>query len=157
MTTNMTQESLLAALNLHPHLSQVGLVPLAELAFTEAEQAFLQTHRPEQVLVVYGTLAPGRPNYHIMEPVGGQWRNGRIKGLLAQQGWGADLGYPGFKHTSLAEQTDIEVVVLFSEQLVAHWARLDAFEGEGYQRILTPFKLENGEVGVGFIYAVRET
>jgi gamma-glutamylcyclotransferase (GGCT)/AIG2-like uncharacterized protein YtfP len=152
----MTPEPLLAALNRHLHLSQLGLVPLAELAFTEAEQGFLQTHHPEHVLVVYGTLAPGRPNYHVIEPVSGQWRNGRIKGLLAPQGWGADLGYPGFKHTSLAEQTDIEVVVLFSEQLVAHWARLDAFEGDGYQRILTAFELENGEVGVGFIYALRE-
>jgi hypothetical protein len=32
---------------------------------------------------------------------------------------------------------------------------LDEFEGWGYKRILAMFELENGEAGVGYIYAIN--
>ena len=48
-------------------------------------------------LAVYGTLAPGRPNYHVLEPFGGKWADGVVEGDLLQEGWGAALGYPGFR------------------------------------------------------------
>jgi hypothetical protein len=50
----------------------------------------------------------------------------------------------------------IEAYILFSDELVDNWANLDAFEGAEYQRILAPFELENGKVGVGNIYAINE-
>lgn len=33
---------------------------------------------------------------------------------------------------------------------------LDEFEGSGYKRILAKFELNNGEVGVGNIYALND-
>lgn len=151
----MDQSGLIAALNQHPRLSRLGTMPLDELNFSEAERAFLRAHRPEHFLVVYGTLAPGRSNYAIIAPVRGTWQPGLIQGKLLQEGWAAELGYPGFVPAPEAEQTPIEVVVLFSAELGAHWPRLDAFEGPGYRRILTTFALATGEAGVGFIYALN--
>ena len=31
-------------------------------------------------LAVYGTLAPGRPNHHVLAPLGGEWADGLIEG-----------------------------------------------------------------------------
>jgi len=153
----MIPSPLLAALNAHPDLPRLGTVPLTDLSFSAAEQAFLTAHRPEHILLVYGTLAPGRPNYAVIEPVGGEWRPVTIRGELVAQGWGADLGYPGFRlPTTEAAGETIAAVGLFAEQLVAHWPRLDAFEGEGYHRILLPFELTDGTTGIGFIYALQE-
>jgi hypothetical protein len=67
------------------------------------------------------------------------------------------LGYYGFKHSSLDEQENIEAFILFSDELVNNWTYLDEFEGDGYRRILAKFELENGEVGVGNIYAINDT
>ena len=48
-------------------------------------------------LAVYGTLAPGQPNHHVVAPLGGEWTDGLIEGDLLPEGWGAALGYPGFR------------------------------------------------------------
>ena len=47
-----------------------------------------------QRLFVYGTLAPGRPNSHMLEAIGGAWRRASVRGTLHPEGWGATLGYP---------------------------------------------------------------
>jgi gamma-glutamylcyclotransferase (GGCT)/AIG2-like uncharacterized protein YtfP len=49
------------------------------------------THR----LFVYGTLAPGRPNEHVLADVPGEWEPATVTGTLFQEGWGAAVGYPG--------------------------------------------------------------
>ncbi len=51
----------------------------------------------DHTLAVYGTLAPGRPNHHVLAPLGGKWTDGLIEGELLPMGWGAALGYPGFR------------------------------------------------------------
>ena len=48
-----------------------------------------------QSLFVYGTLAPGRPNEHVLTALGGTWQPATVKGHLKPQGWGAEMGYPG--------------------------------------------------------------
>ena len=51
-----------------------------------------------RTLAVYGTLTPGRPNnHHVLAPLGGEWAGGLIEGDLLEAGWGAALGYPGFR------------------------------------------------------------
>ena len=72
------------------------------------------------------------------------------------EGWGAELAYFGFKHAHRDEQENIEAYILFSNELVDNWSYLDEFEGDGYKRILAKFELENGEVGVGNIYAIND-
>ena len=46
-------------------------------------------------LVVYGTLAPGRPNHSQLTGLDGRWSPGQLRGRLVDAGWGASLGYPG--------------------------------------------------------------
>ncbi len=87
-------------------------------------------------LAVYGTLAPGRPNHHVVAPLGGEWTDGLIEGDLLPVGWGADLGYPGFRPRVGGEA--VAVWVLVAPLLAGAWLELDRFEGEGYRRILVP-------------------
>ena len=87
-------------------------------------------------LAVYGTLAPGQPNYHVVEPLGGEWTDGLIEGDLLPLGWGADLGYPGFRPRVGGDA--IAVQVLTAPALASAWPDLDRFEGPGYWRILVP-------------------
>ena len=48
-----------------------------------------------QRLFVYGTLAPGRANAHVLAPVPGTWEPATVTGRLLPEGWGAAAGYPG--------------------------------------------------------------
>ena len=48
-----------------------------------------------QRLFVYGTLGSGGPNEHVLSAIGGTWEEASVNGYLKQQGWGAEMGYPG--------------------------------------------------------------
>jgi gamma-glutamylcyclotransferase (GGCT)/AIG2-like uncharacterized protein YtfP len=133
-----------------------GLVNLEDKDLTEAEKAFIKTYSPEKALIIYGTLAPGRPNHSVVEHIKGKWQQGIVRGKLEKEGWGAELGYYGFRHTGIEEQEEIKAYVLFSDELVANWPSLDEFEGDGYRRLLAKFELENGVTGIGNIYAINE-
>jgi gamma-glutamylcyclotransferase (GGCT)/AIG2-like uncharacterized protein YtfP len=104
------------------------------------------THR----LFVYGTLAPGRPNEHVLADVPGEWTPATARGTLLQEGWGAAVGYPGIildEHGG-----EVKGLLFSSDSLAEHWARLDEFEGEGYERVLTTVKLEDGTTVEVYIY-----
>ena len=87
-------------------------------------------------LAVYGTPAPGRPNHHLLAPLGGEWTDGTIEGDLIPLGWGAALGYPGFRPRAGGDA--VAVKVLTAPSLATAWPDLDRFEGPGYRRILVP-------------------
>lgn len=109
------------------------------------------THR----LFVYGTLAPGRPNEHVLAVVPGKWEPATVIGTLLQEGWGAAAGYPGIvlDERGLDERGgEVKGLLFSSESLAEHWARLDEFEGEGYERVLTTVKLEDGTAVDAYIY-----
>lgn len=101
-------------------------------------------------LFVYGTLAPGRPNAHVLASIPGAWEPASVRGTLLQEGWGAAAGYPGIVLDEHGEE--IQGLVFSSEDLSAHWSRLDAFEGEGYERVLVSAKLQDGTVVSAYIY-----
>jgi gamma-glutamylcyclotransferase (GGCT)/AIG2-like uncharacterized protein YtfP len=87
-------------------------------------------------LAVYGTLAPGRPNHHVVAPLGGEWTEGVIEGELHAVGWAATYGFPAF--IPRAGGPAVPVQVLTAAALPAAWPQLDDFEGPGYRRILVP-------------------
>ena len=92
----------------------------------------------------------GRPNEHLLADVPGEWQPATVTGTLFQEGWGAASGYPGIV---LDEHGDEVAGFLFSsENLAEHWIRLDKFEGEGYERVLTTVKLTNGSTVEAYIY-----
>ncbi len=106
-------------------------------------------------LAVYGTLAPGQPNHHIVAPLGGEWTDGLIEGDLLPVGWGAALGYPGFRPR--VGGAAVAVQVLTAPLLATAWPTLDRFEGPGYQRILVPVfstELSPGQAGERRLYTV---
>jgi gamma-glutamylcyclotransferase (GGCT)/AIG2-like uncharacterized protein YtfP len=104
-------------------------------------------------LFVYGTLGPGRPNEHVLKAIGGVWENATVRGKLRQEGWGAEMGYPGMDLNKNGEE--IEGFVFISENLSNHWEVLDDFEGEGYERVVTQAKLKDGSMVDAYIYILR--
>lgn len=103
------------------------------------------------VLFVYGTLAPGEENAHIMDGMVGEWRKASVRGMRHNKGWGVDKGHPGFIPD---ENGDIiNGLVFVSDELPAHWERLDKFEGKDYLRVSIRARLENGEIIKAQIYS----
>ncbi len=87
-------------------------------------------------LAVYGSLAPGRQNHHIVAALGGTWSDGVVEGDLVTYGWGAAIGFPA---VYLREGgPEVPVRVLASDALRRAWPELDAFEGVEYCRVLVP-------------------
>ena len=78
---------------------------------------------------------------------------GYVKGMLVDAGWGASLGYPALLLDP--EGPAIAVDVFESIDLPAHWARLDAFEGPGYQRVVTTVHTPTGDVEASIYVLVR--
>lgn len=105
-------------------------------------------------LFVYGTLAPGRPNAHVLADVPGTWEKATVRGRLIEQGWGAALGYPGIIPSESGDE--VHGFVFSSDELPAYWDRLDAFEGAGYVRVLVPARLDSGTVVDACIYALAD-
>ena len=103
-------------------------------------------------LFVYGTLAPGRSNAHVLAPIPGEWEPATVTGTLLPEGWGAAAGYPGI----VLDEHGAEVAgFLFSSDVLAeHWPRLDAFEGEGYERVLTTATRRDGTTVEAYVYAL---
>ncbi|MCP4185271.1 MAG: gamma-glutamylcyclotransferase [Hyphomicrobiales bacterium] len=92
-------------------------------------------------LATYGTLAPGRVNHDQLAGLNGVWRQGTVRGKLVEEGWGADLGYPGLLLDPSGEIVD--VFIFESLDLPHHWSHLDKLEGAGYLRVVTQVRVEN--------------
>ena len=104
-------------------------------------------------LATYGTLAPGRPNAHQLAGLDGCWTTGTVRGHLANQGWGSAMGYPGIVLDN--DAPEIEVHLFASRDLLVHWPRLDAFEGEGYRRAVAQVRTAEGMVAAS-IYVLSD-
>ncbi|MEO6550519.1 MAG: gamma-glutamylcyclotransferase [Ferruginibacter sp.] len=152
----MEINEIIECLNKMENIAHINFNNIEQAGLTAEEKVFIKKFQPEKVLIIYGTLAPGKPNHHLVEHIKGKWQHGIVRGKLMKEGWGTIIGYDGFVHTSLEEQEEIPAFILSSDELIANWPTLDEFEGDGYQRILAMFELNNGEIGVGYIYAVYE-
>ena len=107
-------------------------------------------------LFVYGTLAPGRPNEHVLAGVPGTWASATVHGKLVDGGWGAELGYPGIVPSQAGEFDEVVTGFVFSSsELQAHWHRLDEFEGSDYARVPIQATLEDGQVVNAQTYALK--
>ncbi|NKB33541.1 MAG: gamma-glutamylcyclotransferase [Pseudomonadales bacterium] len=105
-------------------------------------------------LFVYGTLAPGKPNEHVLAELDGSWEPATIRGTLHEAGWGAALGYPVIVLDDEGEL--IQGQIFRSSQLANYWDVIDTFEGVAYKRVLAEVKLDNGSKISAFVYVLNE-
>ena len=104
-------------------------------------------------LFVYGTLAPGKSNHHIMTPILGTWQQAAVKGVMDEAGFGLTGGYPALVTDDTAEL--VQGWLLSSNELDVHWERLDAFEGTAYQRERITATTQTGECVSAYVYALH--
>ncbi len=106
-----------------------------------------------QRLFVYGTLAPGQANEHLLDEIGGLWEHATVAGTLHPEGWGATMGYPAI---ILGEDDDeVEGLLFSSDKLSDHWSRLDEFEGEAYERVLAVARLKDNSTVDAYVYVLK--
>lgn len=67
-----------------------------------------------------------------------------MRGQLLQEGWGAELGYPGIVLNS--EGSTVDVLIFESSHLPDHWTKLDEFEGSGYRRTIMTVSTTEGDL-----------
>ncbi len=134
----------------HARLDDAGRRYIAQF-----ERVLDDTFHTAQTLIVYGTLAPGEINHHIIAGLSGTWSDGVVEGDLWPAGWGATLGFPALHWRPGGRE--VPVHVLRSRALPTAWDRLDRFEGDGYRRILVPTFRADRLSGVGNLYAIRQT
>lgn len=105
-------------------------------------------------LFVYGTLAPGHPNQHVLADVPGTWEPASIHGHLVHDGWGSALGYPALiLHVNTTEV--VSGMLLTSNALPEHWDRIDEFEGDGYLRATVNVTVADGTRRSAQAYLLR--
>ena len=104
-------------------------------------------------LFVYGTLAPGPVNAHVLALLSEAWMEAQISGSLNDAGWGAAHGCQGARLTDndidnmTADSHPTSVVngVLFeSNDLADFWQKLVDFEGIDYRSEVTTARLVTG-------------
>jgi gamma-glutamylcyclotransferase (GGCT)/AIG2-like uncharacterized protein YtfP len=137
-------EALLERINVARH----GAFPVDGAA--ELEASIESRFRASCRLAVYGSLAPGKDNHHLLAGLGGDWSDGRVEGELYASGWGARHGFPGLRW--IPGHPGVTVRVLTADGLPDHWPILDEFEGTEYRRILVPVLDNRGAPDVANLY-----
>jgi gamma-glutamylcyclotransferase (GGCT)/AIG2-like uncharacterized protein YtfP len=103
--------------------------------------------RPDERLIVYGTLMPGGQYHHLMADLAADWEKCTIRGRL-----GTYHGYPSFKWNPAGESHPAWLVT--SAGLPAKFRELDDFEGDVYLRRLIPAEAGSRLV-IAYIYEGR--
>ena len=109
---------------------------------------------PSTRLAVYGSLAPGEVNHHVIESVAGIWDDGFVRGKVQAKGWGSHMGFPGLTWLPNSDER-IPVQLFTSSELPAQWSRIDEFEGRDYVRILVPVEGVRDDPVVANLYQIR--
>jgi gamma-glutamylcyclotransferase (GGCT)/AIG2-like uncharacterized protein YtfP len=100
---------------------------------------------PAHRLAVYGTLAPGQANHHMIANIQGLWEDGFIVGKLHEID-----GLIAFRWKTPGDKVAIKL--LTSPDFPSHWQGLDRFEGPPYRRILVPIETYSGQLEIANIF-----
>jgi gamma-glutamylcyclotransferase (GGCT)/AIG2-like uncharacterized protein YtfP len=102
--------------------------------------------KPNDKLLLYGTLKTGKSNSSILDNYRNTSKNVSIWGFIEMEN---NLPYYTFSISS--SQNEIKAELIYNNELNTHFDKLDEFEGTTYRRIKVPFKNEN-EVEIGQVY-----
>jgi gamma-glutamylcyclotransferase (GGCT)/AIG2-like uncharacterized protein YtfP len=103
-----------------------------------------------QRLFVYGSLAPGESNAHMLQGLRGTWQPAYIHAEFIESAWGDAAGFPGIHLDANAPRVGGQIFT--SQDLAEHWSALDAFEGAEYRRVLTEAITDQGEQISAYVY-----
>jgi gamma-glutamylcyclotransferase (GGCT)/AIG2-like uncharacterized protein YtfP len=107
--------------------------------------------RPSRRLAVYGSLRPGRENFHLVADLRGKWQRGHVRGVLEPGGGEGNARWPKLSEHEGAPEVAVDV--LESDDLPARWVTLDEFESPAYQRQLIVVELAEGRLAVANLYS----
>lgn len=99
---------------------------------------------PDRQLVVYGTLAPGNVNHHIISDIQGYWEDCTVNGHVYEIN-----GLPLFVWEPRGPS--LKAQLFTSSVLPSRWKQIDEFEGYYYKRILIPVARNDG-IAIANIY-----
>lgn len=102
--------------------------------------------KPNDKLLLYGTLKTGKSNSSILDNYRNTSKNVSIWGFIEMEN---NLPYYTFSISS--SQNEIKAELIYNNELNTHFDKLDEFEGTTYRRIKVPYKNEN-EVEIGQVY-----
>lgn len=102
--------------------------------------------KPNDKLLLYGTLKTGKSNSSILDNYRNTSKNVSIWGFIEMEN---NLPYYTFSISN--SQNEIKAELIYNNELNTHFDKLDEFEGTTYRRIKVPFKNEN-EVEIGQVY-----
>jgi gamma-glutamylcyclotransferase (GGCT)/AIG2-like uncharacterized protein YtfP len=102
--------------------------------------------KPNDKLLLYGTLKTGKSNSSILDNYRNNTKNVSIWGFIEMEN---DLPYYTFSISS--SQNEVKAELIYNKELNNHFDKLDEFEGSTYRRIKVPFKDDN-KVEIGHVY-----
>lgn len=102
--------------------------------------------KPNDKLLLYGTLKTGKSNSSILDNYRNNVKYVSIWGFIEMEN---NLPYYTFSISS--SQNEIQAELIYNIDLNTHFDKLDEFEGTTYRRIKVPFKNEN-QVEIGHVY-----
>ena len=106
-----------------------------------------------RTLAVYGSLAPGQINHHLLSGLRAVWSTAEIEAVPVERGWGVRQGFAALQWSPGASRHAVHVVR--SDDLATLWSRLDAFEGSDYVRTLVPLWRGSELLGVANLFSAR--
>ena len=106
-------------------------------------------------LFIYGTLAPGQQNHHVLSDLAGEWEQATVNGTLVNEGWGSGHGCPGLIPSK--EASEVEGYIFTSQDLAKNWDMLDNFEGEDYKREEITATLRGGDEVTAYVYSISSS
>jgi len=105
-------------------------------------------------LFVYGTLAPGCSNEHILAELTGDWQPASTRGVLLPDGCAISDGFPALILDD-PDAGEVEGLLFVSADLPTFWLDLDEFEGDGYRRVITTITTAAGERLKAYTYELN--
>ena len=91
---------------------------------------------------MYGTLAPGEVNEHVLATLDGSWVPAGSFGAPHAEGWALTNGLPALQLGPAAAA--VAGQIFRSDIFARHWAKVDEFEGEASRRVIAHAELING-------------